>query len=171
MARSHLWAFSLSAASALLQGADSWGPYCARMTLQSQVKVFAAGVASFGGTGLRRLGVNIGGQVRELLLHEDSGGVTPYLLAGAGTFAALSSLPLVAEWGEPLGQITELHSDEESGQIQAYGLILRGQTEGVVVQAADTYWWNGELFCRRRQAYHLRDLLRGKKMRVRAQAA
>ena len=142
------------------------------MSLQTQVKVFAAGVASFGGMALRRLTVNVAGQPYELLLHEDERTTTPYVLGTPGAPGTLGgSLPLVAEWGEPLGQVCALHIGDESGQVVAYGLLLRGQTEAVTVRAADTYWWNGELLCRRRQAYALRDLLRGKKARVRAEAA
>lgn len=140
------------------------------MTLSPQVKVFAAGQALFGGTGLRRLTVNVGGQPCELLLHEGAKQTTPFLLA-AEALGAAGPLTLLAEWGEPLGQVCALHTQEDTGQVMAYDLLLRGQTSPVTVQATDTYWWNGELLCRRRQAYALREQARGKKPRPRAQAA
>ncbi|WP_135228999.1 hypothetical protein [Deinococcus fonticola] len=139
------------------------------MTLQTQVKVFSADLASFGGVRLRRVSVLVGGQPRQMLLHE-LGRAGAFVMSGAagadGAAAYAGELLVKAEWGEPLGSVTELHSDPVSGEVQGYTVQLRvkGQHPVTVHLAADaTFWWNGELCCTKRAAYHLRDIGRGRR--------
>lgn len=144
------------------------------MTLQTQVKVFDSAVVSFGGTSLRRLMVSVGGKLRPLLLHEETNS-TPFLLAGQPiSETTQASLHLIAEWGEPLGEVYELQADAQTGKLEAYALRLRhrdGRVSEVSVSASDTFWWQGELYCRKRLSYQLRDVQRGKRPRVRPEAA
>lgn len=140
------------------------------MTLHSPVKVYAAGVACFGGVTLRRVRLNVAGTSCAALLHEQGEQVIPYLLEQCGDGAPGSApLHLMADWGEPLAPVSALHC-EDSGEISAYTVRLK-TGQDTTVSAADTYWWNGELYARKRVSYAVRDLLRGKKGRVRAQAA
>ena len=142
------------------------------MTLPAQVKVFASNVASFGGVPLRRLGVALARGNCALLVHEAGHG-TAYVLEAPAPQASSAPLHLKAEWGEPLGQVQHFETGSE-GEVTAFGLLLRlrsGDVTPVTVGAADAYWSGGELFCRRRCAYALRDVQKGRRPRVRTQAA
>lgn len=134
------------------------------MTLQTQVKVFPADLASFGGVRLRRVNVSVGGQAHQLLLHE-LGRTGAFLVSGEGTPSG-GELMLKAEWGEPLGTVTRLHVDADSGEVLGYAVQVRVRDAGVVtveLGADATFWWNGELCCTKRAAYHLRDVQRGRR--------
>lgn len=152
------------------------------MAPQTQVKVFESGTALFGGISLRRISVSVGGQGQQLLLHEqpagsahEQAGVTPFLL-DAREMSGRAALPLqlVAEWGEPLGEVVALQATSQTGELTGYTLRLRhrdGSHTELQVDAGGTYWWNNELYARKRLSYTLRDIQRGKRARARAQAA
>ncbi len=142
------------------------------MTIQAQVRVFPSHVASFGGVRLRRLSVSLPHQNYDLLLHEGSQG-SAFVLEEAAEHGVSSPLHLKAEWGEALGQIQKF-TVEASGQITAFELLLNlrsGDATPVTVGAGEVYWSGGELYCRKRLGYALRDVQKGKRARVRSQAA
>lgn len=145
------------------------------MSLQTQVKVFTADLASFGGVRLRRVNVLVGGQAHQLLLHEagqTGTGQTRSGQAGAFVVSTDTALPatveliLKAEWGEPLGTVTKLQVEAVSGEVEGYAVQVRVRGAGVVtveLRADATFWWNGELCCTKRAAYYLRDVQRGRR--------
>lgn len=137
------------------------------MTLEAQVKVFPADLASFGGVRLRRLAVRVGAQTHQLLLHEQ-GRTGAFVVSGegAGPIPFAGELVMKAEWGEPLGNVVALATNHASGEVRAYTLALKtrsGEVLEVDVEADHAFWWNGELCCNKRVAYQLRDLQRGRR--------
>ena len=137
------------------------------MTLQTQVKVFPADLASFGGVRLRRVNVTVSGQAHQLLLHE-LGRTGAFVVSGEGAGAAsyAGELLVRAEWGEPLGNVSKLLVDADSGEVLGYEVMLRVRGSEIVtveLSAEATFWWNGELCCTKRTAYYLRDVQRGRR--------
>lgn len=150
----------LSRASGSVQPCHSFAAYPARMT-QWEVRntTDALSAVYFGGTRIRRVPIALSGQVHELLLHEDTQD-GPYLLAPSSSLpTGRASISLNAEWGEPLGRVDALHTHPETGRVEAY-VIVGPFPEPMTVDATDTYWWQGELYCRKRRATQLRDLRR-----------
>lgn len=152
------------------------------MSPTTQVKVCSAQVASFGGVDLRRVSVTLGGRSEVLLVREYQHAAA-YLLQprtdGAGTpsrqeASAAPALILRAEWGEPLGQVQDLEIDSECGRISAYLMVLRlpgGERRSVRVRTRDTFWWQGQLYCRKSRTQQLRGLLHGRQSPSSKQAA
>lgn len=116
----------------------------------------------FGGTRIRRVPILLGEQRRVLLLHEDAPAGTYLLDTPAGLSGpGRGHVTLHAEWGEPLGRVHDVQVDAETGRVEAY--LIRTTALGdapVVVDATDTYWWQGNLYCRRRRTTQLRELKR-----------
>ncbi|ACO47720.1 hypothetical protein DEDE109153_12350 [Deinococcus deserti] len=152
------------------------------MSPTTQVKVCSAQVASFGGVDLRRVSVTLGGQAQVLLVREYQHAAA-YLLQPRGDAMAAPSqqeasaapaLVLRAEWGEPLGQVQDLEIDSECGRISAYLMVLSlpgGERRSVRVRTRDTYWWQGQLYCRKTRTQQLRSLLLGRRSASTKQAA
>lgn len=129
------------------------------------MKVFSADSASFGGIRLRRLTVLIASEPTHLLVHEQER-TAAYVVASGQAGSVARPLILLAEWGEPLGNVQQVRTDPESGEVLEYMVALKlrsGRTVTVTVAPQGTYWWNGDLCCTKRVAYALRDVQRGKR--------
>lgn len=118
---------------------------------------------TFGGKRIQRVPVQLGNQIYSLQLHED--GQAGTFLVGAASPAEAGSAPwaslhLNAEWGEPLGRVQDVVADAKTGQIEAY-LVVGRHTEAIRVDASDTFWWQAELFCRKRRTQQIRRKLTG----------
>lgn len=143
------------------------------MSPTTQVKVCSAQVASFGGVDLRRVSVSLGGQSQVLLVREYQHAAAYLLQPRVGDLgmaarqetSAAPALVLRAEWGEPLGQVLGVETDSECGRISAYLLELSlpgGEQRSVRVRTRDTFWWQGQLYCRKTRTQQLRGLLHGR---------
>ncbi|MFC4424975.1 hypothetical protein [Deinococcus navajonensis] len=129
-----------------------------------QVKVCSTQVASFGGVDLRRVAVTVGEQQCLLLVRESLQGA-PHVLDASGAGSA-PPLVLRAEWGEPLAPVSALEANEDAGRISAYVLefvLPGGEIYRTRIRTRDTYWWQGQLYCRKSRTLQLRDSLRARR--------
>ncbi|MFC4638337.1 hypothetical protein [Deinococcus hohokamensis] len=129
-----------------------------------QVKVCSTQVASFGGVDLRRVAVAVGEQQCVLLVRETLQG-SPYVLQ-EGAAGAAPPLMLRAEWGEPLAPVQALEAGEDGGRVSAYLLefaLPGGEVYRTRIRTRDTYWWQGQLYCRKSRTLQLRDSLRARR--------
>lgn len=127
--------------------------------------MFSADISSFGGTRLRRLTVLIASEPTHLLVHEQER-TAAYVVASGQAGTVARPLALLAEWGEPLGNVQQVRTDPKSGEVLEYTVALKlrsGRMVTIPVAAQGTCWWNGELCCTKRVAYALRDVQRGKR--------
>lgn len=134
------------------------------MTRQTQSRAFPVQATEFAGVALRRFSVPVAGRVYVLLAHSQTGGQTgktfvvdaqPAARATAATFV------LQAEWGEPLAWLEGLVCDPQTGAIEGYEVCVHlpdREPRRLTLGAADVFWWEGELFCRKARARELRAL-------------
>lgn len=130
------------------------------MTRQTQSRAFPVRTAEFAGVALRRFSVPVAGGVYVLLGHGQGKAfvVDTYPCARSG-----AAFVLQAEWGEPLATLGGLVCDPRTGEVQGYEVAVERpgrEPRRLTLDAADVFWWEGELFCRKARARELRALIR-----------
>lgn len=132
------------------------------MIRHTQSRAFPVRTAEFAGVALRRFSVPVGACVYVLLDHSQCG-KTFVVDVQPSTRAA--AFVLQAEWGEPLASLESLISDPLTGEIGAYEVLVGRPNQApqrLTLAAADVFWWEGELFCRKARAKELRGLARAR---------
>lgn len=130
------------------------------MTRQTQSRAFPVRSAEFAGVALRRFSVPVGERIYVLLDHGQRG-KTFAVEVHEPAHGAGAAFVLQAEWGEPLASLEGLTTDPQTGEIEAYEVTVRlpgREPQRLTLSAADVFWWEGELFCRKARAKELRAL-------------